>query len=79
MARLPYLDRHEVPADVQEVYDSTQKALGRVPNFHKLLAHSPKVLMAHLTLGAALRAGSLDPRLRELAYLKTSELNRCHY
>lgn len=79
MARVPYLERDEVPADLQAVYDATQKAIGRVPNFHKVLAHAPKVLTGYLGLGGALREVKLDPKLRELAYLKTSQLNRCHY
>jgi alkylhydroperoxidase family enzyme len=79
MARVPYLERDQVPVDLQAVYDTTQKAIGRVPNFHKVLAHFPKALTGYLGLGAALREMKLDPKLRELAYLKTSQLNRCHY
>jgi alkylhydroperoxidase family enzyme len=79
MARVPYLEQDQLPPDLQSVYDATQKAIGRVPNFHKLLAYSPKVLTGYLGLGAAFRDMKLDPKLRELAYLKTSQLNRCHY
>lgn len=79
MARIPYLERDQVPAELQTVYDTTQKAIGRVPNFHKVLAHSPKVLTGYLALGGAFREMKLDAKLRELAYLKTSQLNRCHY
>ena len=78
MARVPYLERDQVP-HLQSVYDSTQKAMGRVPNFHKVLAHSPKALTGYLALGGALREMKLDARLRELAYLKTSQVNHCHY
>lgn len=79
MARVPYLERDQVPPDLQSVYDNTQKAIGRVPNFHKVLAHSPKALTGYLALGGALREMKLDARLRELAYLKTSQVNHCHY
>ena len=79
MARVPYLERDQVPPELQTVYDTTQKAIGRVPNFHKLLAHSPKALTGYLGLSAALRELKLDPKLRELAYLKAAQLNHCHY
>jgi alkylhydroperoxidase family enzyme len=79
MARVPYLEWGQVSVDLQTVYDTTEKAIGRVPNFHKVLAHSPKALTGYLALSGALRDLKLDPKLRELAYLKTSQLNRCHY
>lgn len=79
MARVPYLDREQVPPEIQEVYDTMQKTVGRVPNFHRILAHFPKGLRGYLGLGGALRETKLDPKLRELAYLKTSRLNRCDY
>lgn len=79
MARVPYVERDQLPAELQAVYDTLQKAIGRVPNFYKVLAHSSKVLTGYLGLGGALRETKLDPKLRELAYLKTSQLNRCHY
>ncbi len=79
MARVPYLDREQVPPEIQEVYDTMQKTVGRVGNFYRVLAHFPKGLRGYLGLGGALRETKLDPKLRELAYLKTSRLNRCDY
>src|SRR5437879_2610275 len=38
-ARLPYLDREQVPPDVQAVYDKMKKATGRVLNTFRLMAH----------------------------------------
>jgi len=37
-ARLPYLDREQVPPDVQAVYDKMKKATGRVLNTFRLMA-----------------------------------------
>ncbi|MFQ5924196.1 MAG: hypothetical protein ACE5M4_15265 [Anaerolineales bacterium] len=79
MARVPYVERDQIPADLEAVYDATQKAMGRVPNFYKLLAHSPKVCAGYVSMSGALKASTLAPKLRELAYLKTSQLNDCHY
>jgi AhpD family alkylhydroperoxidase len=49
-----------------------------VPNFFRTLGHAPAVLSATLAFDDALNR-DLSPRLRELAYLKCSELNRCEY
>lgn len=79
MARVPYVERDQAPADVQAIYDGVQKVTGRVPNFYRLLAHSPKVLAGYVGMSGGLKASKLDPKLRELAYLKTSQLNHCNY
>ncbi len=78
-ARLPYLERDQVPPDVQAVYDDVQKAMGRVPNMFKLMAHHAKSLPLFLPWYASLREGALDIKLRQLAYVKVSQLNRCDY
>ncbi len=78
-ARLPYLQREQVPTDVQTVYDDVQKATGRVPNMFKLMAHHAKSLPPFLGWYPTLREGALDIKLRQLAYVKASQLNGCHY
>src|SRR5581483_8570397 len=42
-------------------------------------AHSPDLLEAFMGLNRALSRTKLDGKLRELAYIKTSELNHCAY
>lgn len=79
MARIPYVDRERAPEEVRLIYDKVQAATGRVPNMVRLLAHFPKGLAAFLPFSGALREGKLDPKLRELGYLKASEVNGCHY
>lgn len=78
-ARLPYLERNQVPADVQTVYDTLQKATGRVPNIFKLMAHHAKSLPPFMQWYPTLREGALDIKLRQLAYVKASQVNNCHY
>ncbi|HXG01894.1 MAG TPA: hypothetical protein VNO23_00575 [Candidatus Binatia bacterium] len=79
MARLPYVERDKAPREVQLAYDQAQKALGRVPNLIKLLAHHPRSLPGFLAWYPTLREGALDIRLRQLAYVKASVLNGCNY
>ena len=50
-----------------------------VPNFLRVLAHSPEVLEGFLALNGALNQIELDPKLRELAYIQASEINGCGY
>jgi len=78
-ARLPYLERDQVPADVQTVYDNLQKATGRVLNIFKLMAHHAKSLPPFLQWYPTLREGALDIKLRQLAYVKVSQVNNCNY
>lgn len=79
MAKLEYLAFDNVPDEVRAIYEVTKKRAGRVPNFHKLLAHFPKGLQAHVGTVTALLETSLDPKLRELVFVKVSQVNGCHY
>jgi uncharacterized peroxidase-related enzyme len=78
-ARLPYLDRSQVGPEVQSVYDRLQQATGRVLNFYRLLAHHARSLPPFLDWYPRLREGALDLKLRYLAYVRASQLNRCRY
>jgi alkylhydroperoxidase family enzyme len=77
MALVPFLGRDEVPTD--HPYDTAQKVVGRVLNFHKVVGHSPRALQGFVTLSVAMKEMKLDRKLRELAYLRTAQLNGCQY
>ncbi len=79
MARLPYVEADRSPAKVPSTYEKVQPAAGRVPNFLKVLAHFPKGMQGFLLVNGVLREGTLDPRPRELAHLKASRIDGCHY
>lgn len=78
-ARLPYVERDQASPEVQAVYDKLQKAMGRVGNFFKLMAHHAKSFPPFLQWYPTLREGALDITLRQLAYVKASQLNDCTY
>lgn len=78
-ARLPYLERSQVSPEVQTVYDTLEKATGRVLNIFKLMAHHARSLPPFLHWYPTLRDGALDVKLRQLAYVKASQVNQCHY
>jgi alkylhydroperoxidase family enzyme len=70
--RIEPIEPEQAGADVQRIYRSLQERLGAVSNFYKMLAHRPPLLRAFTQLyGAVWEDGVLDPRLKELAYLRT--------
>ncbi len=50
-----------------------------MPNLFRAMAHNPAVLQGFLALNGSLQKFQLDPKLRELAYLKASTINGCDY
>ncbi len=78
MPHVPPLADAQAPETAQNLFRTLQSKLGMVPNIFRTLGHAPEVLQATLGLDQAIHK-HLDPKLRELAYLKTSELNDCHY
>jgi alkylhydroperoxidase family enzyme len=76
MALVSLLARDQISI---EDLQKAEKVIGRVLNFHKVVAHSPRALSGYLMLSEALKEMKLDRKLRELAYLRTAQLNRCPY
>ena len=73
MARLPYLDRADLPPEFQDL-------LERNINLHRLLVHSPIATRAWHIFARFIRHESrLDPRLRELAILQVGYIERSEY
>jgi alkylhydroperoxidase family enzyme len=60
------------------LFQTLQSKMGMVLNIFRTMAHAPEILQATLTFNQAIQK-DLEPKLRELAYLKTSQLNGCHY
>jgi alkylhydroperoxidase family enzyme len=79
-ARLPRLDRDEVPSATQDVFDRFMRERGRVPNLFRIAAHRPAIaetLAAHMN--AVMGPGAVDVRLKELLSIRVSHINRCEY
>jgi uncharacterized peroxidase-related enzyme len=79
MALVSYLSNNEAAEKLRPTFEGMERKLGAVPNMFRGMAHSPELLEGFLSLNAALSKTKLDPKLRELAYVKTSELNHCGY
>jgi hypothetical protein len=81
--RLRSITDEEATGAVKDLFEASNRLLGRTANLSRILAHSPRVARWFLPLVAAVRqphAGAVsDVRLRNLAVLKTSTLNGCRY
>lgn len=81
--RLKGISDEEATGVVKQVFDTSNQLLGRTANLVRILCHSPYVARWFLPLVAAVRqpkAGAVsEVRLRNLAVLKTSTINDCHY
>jgi alkylhydroperoxidase family enzyme len=63
--------------EARAALERLEAKLGRVPNMYRTLAHAPRVLDAAASMAQAIRT-ELAPTLRELAYLKVTDLTACH-
>ncbi len=74
------LEKHQADESVRPIYDGLEKKMGRVINFFKVLARKPNILAPFLDFYTQVWApGALSPKLKELAYLRTSLMNGCEY
>ena len=77
MPLVPPLSNDQAAPAAREILEALQAKLGQVPNMYRTFAHAPKVLSAAVAMAQAVRS-DLDPKLRELAYLKVTDLTGCH-
>jgi alkylhydroperoxidase family enzyme len=74
------LEKDKAASEVHGIYDSLSKKFGKVPHIFGLMAHRPDVLEKFLPFySAVMEGGTVEPRYKELAYLKTSTINGCEY
>jgi len=80
VARVPYLDRDDLPEKYRKIYDDLVAERGGVWNIFRALANAPGVLGRFLELSGELRHRTrLDPRLRELAIVTVGRLADAQY
>ena len=80
MPRISRLTRNEVTPETGEIYDRYMRQRGNVPNMFRTVAHRPEIfqtMIAHFE--AILNTGTLPLKLKELAIVRTSQLNHCEY
>lgn len=76
MSRISLIQSEAASSEVREIYDTALR--GKPGNIQKALAHRPDMLAKFLPFYASV-GRSLERRLFELIYLRTSLINQCHY
>jgi hypothetical protein len=74
------LERHEVSPEVQAIYDKYLQERGNVPNAFKTWAQIPNyltTLIAHYR--TVMFIGALSFKLKELLFVKVTQLNKSNY
>ena len=80
MTSVTPLPKDKVASEIHATYDALTKKFGKIPNIFGLMAYRPEVLEKFLPFySAVMEGGTLEPRFKELAYLKTSMINGCEY
>jgi uncharacterized peroxidase-related enzyme len=79
MALVSYVPTAQAAESIRRRFENMETKGHDVPNFLRTLAHSPDIMEAFIGLNGALNRTQLDPKLRELAYVKASEINACGY
>jgi len=71
MARLPYLNREDLPEEYRDYFEGLRTPEGHMLNIHRMMAHRPNLLQSRVAFSRALNRQQplLAPRLRELAQL----------
>jgi uncharacterized peroxidase-related enzyme len=78
--KIELLEKEHVAESVRPIFEGMEKKAGRVINMYKVMAHKPNVLAPFLEFYKQVWApGTLDPKIKELAYLRTSIMNGCTY
>lgn len=74
------MERHEVSPEVQAIYDKHLQERGNAPNAFKTSAQIPNyltTLIAHYR--AFMFTGALPFKLKELLFVKVTQLNKSNY
>lgn len=69
----------DAPEASQPLLEAVNKALGTVPNLHRLVSNSPAALEGYLAMNGALAKGKVPAATRERIALAVAELNGCDY
>ena len=80
MSRIPLVERNDANSAVNSMFDRMEGLGFSLLNVFKLWANNARAASGFVQLAEALyKSPALSPRYRELAYLRSSQLNSCHY
>jgi uncharacterized peroxidase-related enzyme len=74
------ITKEQASPSIQPVFDKLTHVFGRMPGFFGTMARVPEALEHFLPLYAAIiDKGTVEAKYKELAYLKTAQINGCEY
>jgi len=74
------LTKEQAPVELHKIYDALEEDIGKMPNLFGVVARFPSAMKAFIQFyDAVMSKGQIDARYKELAYLKTSDINSCRY
>jgi uncharacterized peroxidase-related enzyme len=79
MKNLEVLNRNQVAAETQQIFDGLKTKVGMVPNLYATAANSHYGLTALLQLGETLKKGNLSNKEVEAVALAVAQANHCTY
>ncbi|PIQ66808.1 MAG: hypothetical protein CO184_01310 [Candidatus Zambryskibacteria bacterium CG_4_9_14_3_um_filter_40_16] len=80
MTRIPYAEEGQEAKGATPVYEKLKGEFKMVPNLVKLVGHSgPATEVMGILLDTYYNKLSLDPKIREVAYLTATHYNKCPY
>jgi alkylhydroperoxidase family enzyme len=80
MSRIPLVEPDQATEEQREVFARIEALGMSVFNVMKLWANNAKAAGGFVQIAEALYGSpKLSPRYRELAYLRASQINSCHY
>ena len=79
MTDFPLLDFETASQEARPVLEATQSAFGLIPNLLGVMAHSPALAEAYLTISGLFDKTGLTPTERQVVLLTVSQYHGCHY
>ena len=80
MSRIPGIEPENASPEVREIYRKYEADGFPIYNVMKMFANKVDFVAGLYDISRGLYTGAkLSPRYRELAYLRASQINACHY
>jgi len=74
------LSEENAAPNVHAIFDRLTQAFGHMPSFFATMARVPDALEHFMPLySAVINKGTVESKFKELAYLKTAQINGCEY
>lgn len=80
ITRVKILDREDTPDSVDKLFDSWTDKMGKVPEWARVMAHCPDILVVFSDLlGKTMCEGSVSSEIKWKMALHVSKVNECDY